>query len=311
MPPPELPLDIQRLNDALANTPGAPGLDSETWAAVPQISRAARWPLHHLRTVTSTNTLALEAAQSGVTTGVWIADEQTAGRGRGGHTWHSAPGTSTQPDGLYLSVLVRPSLPVARALWLSLAAGLAAQHAIASTTGLTPDLRWPNDLMVPQPDGPSRKLGGILVETASNASSPTEPATLRYAVIGVGVNLNQSSFPPELEPLATSLARETGAPQSREPLIVELLTALDHEIAQIEAAAAHNPSAPHHTTPNLLARFTAASTWVAGKRVRIQPTDTGPGYTGITAGLDPQGFLLVAGDDGQIRTVLSGGVREP
>jgi BirA family biotin operon repressor/biotin-[acetyl-CoA-carboxylase] ligase len=287
MPPPEIPLDIQRIDAALAPTRFAGSIA-------------------HFATVTSTNTLALEAAQSGVAAGVWIADQQTAGRGRGGHTWHSALGASTEPDGLYLSALVRPSLPIAKALWLSLAAGLAAQHAIAATTGLTPDLRWPNDLMVPQPNGPSRKLGGILVETASNPATTTQPATLRYAIIGIGINLNQHTFPPELESIATSIARETGAPPSRESLIVALLTALDREIAQLEAA-----SAEHHTAPDLLARFTAASTWVTGKRVRIQPTDTGPSYTGITAGLDPQGFLLVRSDDGQLRTVLSGGVREP
>jgi BirA family biotin operon repressor/biotin-[acetyl-CoA-carboxylase] ligase len=268
-------------------------------AALAQTRFAGR--LNHLATVTSTNTLALEAAQSGVPTGVWIADEQTAGRGRGGHAWHSALGTSTQPDGLYLSVLVRPSLPIAKALSLSLAAGLAAQHAIASVAGLTPDLRWPNDLMVAQPDGTSRKLGGILVETASDPATPTHPATLRYAVIGIGINLNQHDFPPELQPLATSIARETGAPPSREALLIDLLTTLDREIALLESSSA----------PDLLTRFTAASSWITGKRVCIQPTAADPGYTGTTAGLDAHGFLLVHGDDGILRTVLSGGVREP
>lgn len=276
------PLDLARIEAALAPTRFAGRIT-------------------HLPTVSSTNTLALEAAQSGVPTCVWVADEQTAGRGRGGHTWHSTLGTSAQPDGLYLSVLIRPALPLSRALWLSLATGLAAQHAIGATTGLTPDLRWPNDLMVAQPDGLSRKLGGILVETASDPATPAQPATLRYAVIGIGINLNQRGFPPELESLATSIARETGAPQLREALLIALLTALDREIALLESDPA----------PDLLTRFTAASTWVTGKRVYIQPTDTGPGYTGTTAGLDAHGFLFVRDDDGSLRTVLSGGVREP
>jgi BirA family biotin operon repressor/biotin-[acetyl-CoA-carboxylase] ligase len=155
--------------------------------------------------------------------------------------------------------------------------------------------------MMPQASGPSRKLGGILVETASDPATPTRPATLRYAVIGIGINLNQRAFPPELESLATSIARETGAPQSREPLLIALLTTLHREIAQLES-----PSAP-----DILARFAASSTWVTGKRVRIQPTGADPGYTGTTAGLDAQGFLLVAADDGSLHTVLSGGVREP
>ncbi len=256
--------------------------------------------LHHLPTVTSTNTLALEAAQSGASTGVWIADEQTAGRGRGGHTWHSPSGGEDEPAGLYLSVLIRPRLPLSRALWLSLATGLAAQRAIAATTSLTIpeeiDIRWPNDLLLNK-----KKCGGILVETASDPATATQPATLRYAVIGIGLNLNHRAFPPELEPIATSLARETGAPQPREPLIIALLQALDEEIARLESPAA----------PELLVRFTAASTWITGKRVRIQPTDATPGYTGITAGLDSNGFLRVTGDDGQPHTILSGGVREP
>jgi BirA family transcriptional regulator, biotin operon repressor / biotin---[acetyl-CoA-carboxylase] ligase len=247
--------------------------------------------LHHLPTVTSTNTLALEAAQSGATTGVWIADEQTAGRGRGGHTWHSAPG-----EGLYLSVLIRPLLALNKALWLSLATGLAARQAIATTTGITPDIRWPNDLLLNK-----KKCGGILVETASDPATPTQPATLRYAVIGIGINLNHRAFPPELEHLATSIALETGTPHPREPLIIALLKALDQEISALESPKVQD----------LLARFTAASTWVTAKHVHIQPTDTAPGYTGTTAGLDPNGFLLVEGDDGKLHTVLSGGVREP
>jgi BirA family transcriptional regulator, biotin operon repressor / biotin---[acetyl-CoA-carboxylase] ligase len=247
--------------------------------------------LVHLRTVTSTNTLALEAAQSGALTGVWIADEQTAGRGRGGHTWHSAPG-----EGLYLSALIRPRLALNKALWLSLATGLAARSAIAATTGITPDIRWPNDLLLNQ-----KKCSGILVETASDPATSTQPATLRYAVIGIGINLNHRAFPPELEPIATSIAIETGNLHPREPLIIALLKALDEEITLLESPAA----------PNLLTRFTAASTWITNKRVRIQPSDTDPGYTGTTAGLDPNGFLLVTGDDCKTHTILSGGVREP
>ena len=79
----------------------------------------------HFASVGSTNALALEAAQAGARAGVWVADEQTAGRGRGGHGWHSAAG-----DGLYVSALVAPALPMTMALWLSLATGLAAQAAI-------------------------------------------------------------------------------------------------------------------------------------------------------------------------------------
>jgi BirA family biotin operon repressor/biotin-[acetyl-CoA-carboxylase] ligase len=244
--------------------------------------------IHHFPTVDSTNTLLLEAAANGAPEGtVYLADEQTAGRGRGGHTWHSAPG-----DGVYLSVLAKPSLPLREALWISLATGLAAHSAIKATTGLTIDIRWPNDLLFA-----NKKLGGILVETAVEPTTqPGADPQLRYAVIGIGINMNHESFPPELSTIATSLRIATGQPQSRNTLLIALLRALDFDLTQLEA---------HH--PDLLDRFTAASTWARGKRVHVPEQG---GYTGITAGLDPSGYLLVNDDDNTQRTVLSGGVRD-
>ncbi len=245
--------------------------------------------LHHFPLVDSTNTMLLAAAASGAPEGtVYLADEQTAGRGRGGHAWHSEPGTPDEPAGLYVSVLAKPALHLREALWLSLATGLAAQSAIRATSGLSIDLRWPNDLLLGD-----HKLGGILVETAVE---PDASATLRYAVIGIGINLNQPSFPPELASIATSLRLASGRAQSRQALLIALLRALDYELTQLEAQQ-----------PDLLQRFTAASSWVRGKRVRVPEQG---GYTGTTAGFDERGFLLVDSDDGTLRTVLSGGVRD-
>lgn len=238
--------------------------------------------LQHFASVDSTNTLLLEAAANGAPEGtVYLADEQTAGRGRGGHNWHSAPG-----EGLYLSALARPSLHLREALWISLATGLAVQAAIRSATGLTVDIRWPNDILLGD-----KKLGGILVETAVEPNT-----TLRYAVIGIGINLNHASFPPELAQIATSLQIATGSRVDRQTFVIALLRALDFELSLLE-----------QQQPDLLARFTAASTWVRGKRIQVPEQG---GYTGTTAGLDTQGFLLVDADDGTQRTVLSGGVRE-
>jgi BirA family biotin operon repressor/biotin-[acetyl-CoA-carboxylase] ligase len=248
--------------------------------------------LQHLPSVGSTNVLALEAAQSGAAHGsVWIADEQTAGRGRSDHKWHSPAG-----DGLYVSVLLRPKMALADALWLSLGTALAVQTAIATVTNLAPDIRWPNDLLIG-----SRKCGGILVETSAVASQPDGPAMLRYVVIGVGINVNQQSFPPELQALATSLRHESGRKWAREPILIEFLRALDKEIASLEAEL-HGAS----IEAGLLERFAAASSWIRGKHVSV---DEAGGYTGVTDGLDARGFLRVAGDDGTLHTVLSGGVR--
>jgi BirA family biotin operon repressor/biotin-[acetyl-CoA-carboxylase] ligase len=264
--------------------------------------------VQHFASIDSTNRAALEAAQQGARCGVWVADEQTAGRGRGGHAWHSSPG-----DGLYVSALVAPDLPAQESICLALAAGLAAQQAIDETCGLRVDLRWPNDLML---DG--RKCGGILVETAAEASpepSSSKPAApLRYAVIGIGINVNHTEFPVELQHLATSLRLQSGSssaekltalrslPFVRQPLLIHLLRELDNQIASLE-----DEVRGVSTGSNLLTRFAAASTWVRGKRVHVPEQG---GYTGTTAGLDGRGFLLVDADDGFQRTVLSGGVRE-
>jgi len=247
----------------------------------------------HFPAVDSTNTLALEAAQAGVRDGVWVADEQTAGRGRGGHAWHS-----TARDGLYMSALIAPSLPMTTALMISLATGMAARTAIAESTGLDVDIRWPNDLLI---DG--KKCGGILVETAVAPSGiPEGEAMLRYAVIGVGINLNHQSFPHAIAPFATSLRIARGKTVSRESVLIALLRALSNDLRLWQDEVRGSKQ-----SDGLLHRFADASSWVLGKRVRVEE---GGGYTGVTAGLDASGFLLVDSEDGAKRTVLSGGVRE-
>ena len=247
----------------------------------------------HFASVGSTNVLALEAAQAGARGGVWIADEQTSGRGRGGHTWHSSPG-----DGLYMTALVTPPLPMTTALWISLATGLAAKAAIREVVGLDVDIRWPNDLLIH-----SRKCGGILVETAVAPAEADKPAMLRYAAIGVGINLNHAAFPNEIAKIATSLRLASGREISREALLAALLRRLDEEMRLLIGECCGT-----NDGIGLLERFANASTWVKGKRVRVEE---GGGYTGVTAGLDMRGFLLVDSDDGVRRVVLSGGVREP
>jgi len=235
--------------------------------------------LHHFASVGSTNALALEAAAGGARVGAWVADEQTAGRGRGGHHWHSAVG-----DGLYVTALAAPQIALADAAKIPLAAGLAAQAAILETTGLLVDIRWPNDLMFGD-----RKCGGILVESVSDGD------WLRYAAIGIGINLNHAAFPPDLKRVATSLYLESERQNPREPLLIALLQRLYWELREMDG-----------TRSDLLKRFSEASSWVSGKRVTVGEDG---GYTGWTRGLDGQGFLLVEDDLGVIRTVLSGGVR--
>ncbi len=237
--------------------------------------------LHFALVTESTNADAMAAARAGAPHGsVWFANEQTAGRGRGNNRWHSAAG-----EGLYASILLRPQIPAERLWLLPLAAGLAAVDAIRAVAALTVDLRWPNDLLV----GP-RKTAGILVE--ANIESKRPP----YAVVGIGVNVHQRRFAPDLATPATSLDLEAGARISRQMLLVVLLKSLQHEAAGL---------ADPDTAAKIPARVEQASTWTRGRRVEVH----GPqACEGVTEGLDENGFLRVATAEGLV-TVRSGGIR--
>jgi BirA family biotin operon repressor/biotin-[acetyl-CoA-carboxylase] ligase len=242
--------------------------------------------LHFFREISSTNAHALTEAEAGASDGsVYFADMQTAGRGRGTHTWVSPPGS-----GLYVSVLLRPTLAPADVLWLSLAAGLAVREAVRQVTSLECDLRWPNDLMFG-----SRKFCGILIEL--NA----EVTRVRHLVIGIGINVHQQQFPDELSGIATSLRIETGRAWLRQELLTALLQLLHREVDALTTPG-NLPTA----TDGILARLERASTWIRGKKVYVEEFE---GCAGVTEGLDPRGFLQIRTADG-LRTVFSGGVRE-
>jgi BirA family biotin operon repressor/biotin-[acetyl-CoA-carboxylase] ligase len=237
--------------------------------------------LHFAPVTGSTNTDAMTAARAGAPHGsVYFADEQQAGRGRGNHAWHSAAG-----QGLYVSVVVRPAMPAVDLPLLPLVAGLAAAEAIRVVSGLTVDLRWPNDLLL----GP-RKAGGILVEAQSEASG------IAFAVVGIGINVHQRSFDPGLATPATSLDVETGRRIGRQVLLVALLESLEREVVEIADPEARIA---------IPARLEKASSWVRGRHVEVH----GPqACMGVTAGLDVHGFLLVRTADGLVQ-VQTGGMR--
>lgn len=233
----------------------------------------------------STNRAAMEAAAQGAPEGTLIvADEQTAGRGRGDHRWHSPAG-----EGLYLSILLRPPLAANDALWLSLIAGLAVHAAVRALTTIACDLRWPNDIMLRE-----KKLGGILTELA------TEKDQVAHAVVGIGLNVNQSRFPDELTALATSLRIETDRAWPREELLTALLESFDAEYRGWLSG--------RRTRAAIVRDFESVSTYA--RNVRVEVDDHGAAqFTGTTEGLDERGFLRVRTRDG-VRTVFSGGVRK-
>jgi BirA family biotin operon repressor/biotin-[acetyl-CoA-carboxylase] ligase len=197
---------------------------------------------------------------------VVVAAEQTSGIGRHGHSWDSRAG-----EGLYVSLVLRAH-PL-----LTLTLGLAARAAILDVTALECDIRWPNDLMLS-----GKKFGGILVQVADE----------QY-VAGIGVNIGQRSFPPELRQVATSLALETGLDFRRDDLLAALLT--------------HIPVQMELTPAEVIAQWERHSSWACGKAVQVDRGDRT--LTGITAGLDASGFLRVRKSNGEVELVIAGGVR--
>ena len=197
---------------------------------------------------------------------VIIADEQTAGVGRHGHSWHSEAAS-----GIYCSVVLKPA-PL-----LTLALGLATAEAITASTGIGCDLRWPNDVMVG-----GRKVAGILVQLVTGS-----------AIGGIGINVNHTEFPAQLAPEATSLRLQAGREFSREDILLALLPAVE-SFAEMD-------------NQSILRLFTKASSYAAGRRVVVARPE-GP-IKGVTAGLDPSGYLVVRKDDGTETLVLAGGVR--
>jgi len=247
----------------------------------------------------STNDVAAALASSGAPAGALvIADAQTAGRGRRGRTWFSPPGA-----GLYVSMVLEPrrSREPERALaLLTLAAGVALSGAIEQATGLRPDIKWPNDLVV----GP-RKLAGILAEgivdraasgSAEGGAPDRSPATgVAAVVLGYGINVASAAYPAELADRATSLESELGRPVDRAVLCAETVASIAGRYDDLLAGRFDAIlDAWHERAPS-------------GRGARVQwQTPDGP-RAGTTAGVDEMGALLVRAG-GQTERLLAGEV---
>ena len=237
-------------------------------------SRAGLGPfstVHYFSEVASTNDVATELGEGAVV----LADYQTAGRGRRGHTWFSPPGS-----GLYASVVLAPgrsSDPRRATLLLTLAAGVALAEGIDASSGLRADLKWPNDLYVSR-----RKLAGILAEAAGER-----------VVLGFGINTSIASYPADLHERVTSIESELGRSVDRYPVFVETLAALSRRYDDL-----------------LLGRFDAIlDAWrrraPAAVGARVARSVDGHLVTGVTAGVDDQGALLVVVGD-RVERIVSG-----
>ena len=229
---------------------------------------------------TSTNDVIEKLARDGVREGVVVfAESQTKGRGRLGRKWMSPP-----RKGLWFSILLRPELRPQETTQLTVASATALRRAIKTVTGLSAEIKWPNDLLLG-----GKKVAGILTEMSA------EVDRVRHVILGIGVDVNQEEFPPELRKLATSLKIETGREISRAELAVEILRELDFDYARIGGG-----------------KFPAvADEWEAGcatigKNVSVQMGARQ--VRGRAEALDDDGALLVRTEHGHLERIIGGDV---
>lgn len=240
-------------------------------------------PLHFFPTIDSTNTYAVKLAHQGASEGTTIiADEQTGGKGRLGRTWVSPPGVN-----LYLSLILRPPVSTGIAPQINLLAAVAVAEAIVQVCGLTPAIKWPNDVLIDE-----KKVCGILAEMQ------TEAGALQSLVLGIGVNVNAplAAFPPELRDKASSLFLIGGQMINRAAFTAALLTHLEKlYVLWIEKGfPALRPAWEHYASGLISKQITVAA-----------PEGT---IVGTVLGLDSDGALLLRDSSGTPRRILAGDV---
>jgi BirA family biotin operon repressor/biotin-[acetyl-CoA-carboxylase] ligase len=233
-----------------------------------------------LPTVASTNTRAMELASQGAPEGtVVIAETQTGGKGRLGRTWISPRGN------LYLSVILRPDIPMHKAPLITLMGAVAVASSIRQSLGLSAGIKWPNDILIA-----GKKVSGLLTEMSA------EQDCIRHVVLGIGVDVNMplAELPPELRPLSTTLAAEAGRTIDRTEFARALLERLDQGYhAFLEA-----PSA-------VLSEWESLNVTISS---RVRVSGARESLEGMAQGIDPEGRLIIKQDDGTVRTVAAGDV---
>ena len=204
-----------------------------------------------------------------------LAEEQTAGRGRLGRAWVSPAGKN-----IYVTLVMRPPAPKLRVL--SIVSPLAIAEVLEGI-GLTPRLKWPNDVLVG-----GRKIAGILIETELSGDA------VKYALVGIGLNVNfDVEATPEIADIATSVRRELGRDASREELLAALLNAFEARYEQaLEGDAVFQAWRSRLETLGRRVRATL------GERVE----------EGVAEDVDTEGNLLVRRDDGSLAVVEAGDV---
>ena len=230
----------------------------------------------------STNTelsrLASEGAEEGVSV---VADEQTAGRGRLQRAWSSPKGA-----GLYFSTLLRPKIAVNYWPLITMMAAVGVYDALGEACRLQADIKWPNDLLSGE-----RKICGILAEAIDTPGG-------RAVIVGIGINLTENAYPQEIADIATSVSEATNRPADREAILASVLRWLNHWYSLL-----NEPAGPE----SIVNAWSNRSSYAFGKVVQVSNGDEV--WQGTTSGIERDGALRLRMEDGEIKLVRAGDVK--
>lgn len=229
----------------------------------------------------STNTQARKMAEAGAEAGTLVvAERQLSGKGRRGRSWASPSGS-----GIWMSLILRPQIEPSSASCLTLVAALAVAAGIEDACGVRAKIKWPNDLVIS-----GRKICGILTEMS------TEGTSIKYVVVGIGINVNTAGFPEEICKTATSLYLETGQVMDRSPMVACIMKRMEEYYDRFLETT--DLSGLKEEYERKLANL--------GRQVTV--LDPRGEYRGRCLGINSEGELLVEREDGTVSPVLSGEV---
>ncbi|MCB8817150.1 biotin--[acetyl-CoA-carboxylase] ligase [Desulfosporosinus shakirovi] len=230
--------------------------------------------------IDSTNTRARALASAGYPEGtVVVADMQTAGRGRRGRSWYSPSG-----KGIYMSVILRPILPLKEISRISLLTAVAVAESLEEELNLSARIKWPNDILIK-----GKKVAGILSEVVTDMDG------IEYIVVGIGLNINNElqDFPSDFRTIATSAHVEDARPVSRVKVLQGLLARLESRYFDLLAGSFEG----------ILQKGKSLSV-VIGQELRLDMIN---GFLmGKAVDIDDNGFLLLRDQSGVVHTIISG-----
>ncbi len=238
--------------------------------------------IHYFDEIDSTHTRAKYLAEQGAPEGTLVvAENQTQGRGRRGRQWHSAPG-----EGIYVSLILRPSIPLTGAPRITLMTAVAAAEAIRSRVDLDIRIKWPNDILVH-----NKKMVGILTEIS------TDMDAINYILVGLGLNINSriEAFPPALREIATSIRAEIGRSVSRVAIFRAFLEYFEKSYDRFKRNDFHHILRQWKTLSHAL-----------GQEVMVDVL--GQRHYGKILDVDEDGVLILKDENGAIQRIISGDV---